>query len=77
MGGLDTPWLGVKVVGTVANVLYRTKGMTFVGHSDMTLGGVRGKDNGLATKVFQNFGVGEVVTGEISLGKVGLKHLEF
>jgi hypothetical protein len=60
MGSLDAPRLGIEVVGTIADILHRTEGDTFVSDGDEATRGIRWQDESFATQVFQGFGVREV-----------------
>ena len=51
MGGLDSPGLGVEVVGTGADVLGGTEGNATVGDGHDAAWGVGGKDESLAPQI--------------------------
>ena len=77
MGSLDAPRLWIEVVGTIADILHRTEGDTFVSDGDEATRGIGWQDESFATQVFQSLGVGEVDAWEITLREVCLKDFEF
>ena len=71
MGGFDAPGFRIEVVGAIADILHRTESDTLVGHGDEAPRGIGRQYEGLAAKVFERFGVGEVHLWEVALGKIG------
>ena len=51
-----SPFGGIEVVGAGAEVIDKTEGMAVVAYEDVSAGGVRWEDDGLAAQIVQSLG---------------------